>query len=187
MHAGHESVALDFTDADDVARLRDLLVTADVVLESSRPRALEQLGIDAQAVVAAGVTWASITAYGRTGPWSDRVGLGDDVAGAAGLVADHQGEPWPAGDALADPLAGVQAAAAVAAALLGGGGFLLDVSMCHVAAAAAALPGGGCTARRHGELWVVDDVVVADPTARKAKGRAAPLGADTAAVLAELV
>lgn len=186
LHSGHESVALDFTDADDRARLRDLLAAADVVLESSRPRALQQLGIEAEEHVAEGATWASITAYGRTGAWSDRVGLGDDVAGAAGLVADHPGEPWPAGDALADPLAGAHAAAAVSAALLGGGGFLLDVSMCHVAAAAAALPGGACTARRRDEQWWVDDVVVAAPRARSATGHAAALGADTTAVLAEL-
>ena len=42
---------------------------ADVVIEGSRPRALAQLGIDADAVVASrpGCTWVSITGYGRSG------------------------------------------------------------------------------------------------------------------------
>ena len=186
LHAGHESVALDFTDADDRARLRALVRAADVVLEASRPRALRQLGIVAEELVDAGATWASITAYGRSGPWAGRVGLGDDVAAAAGLVAEREGSPWPAGDALADPLTGAHAAAAVAASLLAGGGHLLDVSMYGVAAAAAALPGGGCLAELTDGGWAVDGVLVAEPRARRATGDAAPLGSDTTAVLAEL-
>nr|MDP9182487.1 CoA transferase [Actinomycetota bacterium] len=186
LHCGHESVALDFTDLDDLARLRKLLASADVVLEASRPRALRQLGIEAEHLVAAGATWASITAYGRTGAWSNRVGLGDDVAAAAGLVADREGDPWPAGDALADPLTGVHAAAAVAASLLAGGGFLLDISMYGVAAAAAALTRDSGVAHPHGAGWVVDGVPVSQPRARRPSGTAAELGADTKAVLGEL-
>ena len=186
LHSGQESVALDFTDLEDLARLRKLLASADVVLEASRPRALRQLGIEAEHLVAEGVTWASITAYGRTGAWSNRVGLGDDVAAAAGLVADREGDPWPAGDALADPLTGVHAAAAVAASLLAGGGFLLDISMYGVAAAAAALTRDSGVAHPHGAGWVVDGVPVSQPRARRPGGTAAELGADTKAVLGEL-
>jgi crotonobetainyl-CoA:carnitine CoA-transferase CaiB-like acyl-CoA transferase len=186
LHAGQEAVALDFTDPDDVARLRKLVESADVVLEASRPRALRQLGIEAERAVEAGATWASITANGRRSAWSHRVGLGDDVAAAAGLVADHEANPWPAGDALADPLTGVHAAAAVVASLLAGGGFLLDISMYAVAAAAAALPGGRGTAQRTAGGWVVDGTPVADPSGRRVSGKAAELGADTDAVLGEV-
>ena len=63
MHAGKEFVSIDFTgDA-----LRDLLLEADVVVEGSRPRALEQLGIDAREIVERGPrVWLSITGHGRT-------------------------------------------------------------------------------------------------------------------------
>ena len=47
LHAGQDSVALDFRDHRDVDRLRTLLAAADIVIEASRPRALAQLGIDA--------------------------------------------------------------------------------------------------------------------------------------------
>src|SRR5438270_8622695 len=69
LHAGHESVALDFADPSDLRGLHALLGAADVIVEASRPRALRQLGIDAQSVVRnrAGVTWVSITGYGQTG------------------------------------------------------------------------------------------------------------------------
>ena len=49
----------------------------------------------------------SITAFGRD---SNRIGFGDDVAAAAGLVAlDDAGDPVFCGDAIADPLTGLTA------------------------------------------------------------------------------
>ena len=89
------------------------------VLEGSRPRALQQLGLDAAEHVAAGTVWVAISAYGRE--QAHRVGFGDDVAAAVGLVVDDGDGPYPAGDAIADPLAGATAAAAATAALRGPG------------------------------------------------------------------
>jgi CoA-transferase family III len=131
LHEGHEFVTLDFIR--QVAELRDVISSADVVIEGSRPRALRGLGIDADAEVARGAVWVSITAYGRTGTDAMRVGFGDDVAAGAGLVAWEDGVPYPAGDALADPLAGVSAALAAVTALRAPTGALLDVSMHDVA------------------------------------------------------
>ncbi|WP_308205246.1 CoA transferase, partial [Frankia tisae] len=152
LHAGHESVALDFATPGGRAMLRRLVERADVVIESSRPRALAQLGLDAAELVAArpGRTWVSITGYGRfytdahAGP--DPVAFGDDAAVGGGLVAwDRSGggdavTPVFCGDAIADPLTGLFAALAAAASVLGGGGHLLDVAMREVAAWAAAPP-----------------------------------------------
>jgi hypothetical protein len=131
LHDGHEFRSVDFASTAGRAELAELIAAADVVLEASRPRALLQLGVDAPAWVARGTVWASITAYGRTRP--DRVGFGDDVAAAAGLVNTGPDGPYPVGDAIADPLAGVYAAAAVAFALFHRRAALLDVSMYDVA------------------------------------------------------
>lgn len=181
LHAGQRSVALDFSDPRDVVTLGALLRCADVVIEGSRPRALEQLGIDARRVVAAGAArcWVSVTAYGRDAEWRNRVGFGDDAAVAAGLVAwDEQG-PMFCADAIADPLAGLAAAEAVLDAMGGGGRWLIDVSL-HAAAAAAAPPVQAPWARApHG--------AAGSPRARSAAGTAAPLGADTGRVLDELL
>jgi hypothetical protein len=135
-HRGHKFVSLDFASERD--RLDELISSADMVLEGSRPRALQQLGIDARQHVERGAIWVSITAYGRDGADGMRVGFGDDVAAGAGLVGWHDGIPHPAGDALADPLAGITAAAAATAALLEPHAALLDVSMHDIAVAAAA-------------------------------------------------
>ena len=198
LHAGHASVALDFATPAGRRALAALIETADVVIESSRPRALEQLGFDAAEQVASrATTWVSITAYGRSGPLANRVGFGDDVAWAAGLAARERdgGAPLPCGDALADPLAGVHAAAAAMAGLLGGGGWLIDVSMRDVLAATI-----GCRAtpavreprpRRIAGRWSLDTeagpIDVEAPRARTPHGRAARLGKHTRQMLAELV
>lgn len=121
------------TSTGRVDRLRELIAGADLVLEASRPRALQQLGIHAEEVVAQGTSWLSITAAGRD---SDTVGFGDDVAVRGGLRTVVGGRTSPVGDAIADPLTGVVAATA-AVAVLEAEPALIDVSMLHVAAAAA--------------------------------------------------
>ena len=118
LHADNEFETVELESAAGRARLAALLAAADVVIEGSRPRALEQLGIDARAVLAGGRTrvWVSITAHGRSGVRARRVGFGDDVAAAGGLVgwvgdADRR-RPVFFADAAADPLSGLTAAAA---------------------------------------------------------------------------
>jgi crotonobetainyl-CoA:carnitine CoA-transferase CaiB-like acyl-CoA transferase len=199
LHAGHESVALDFGSAGGRAALRRLVGAADVVIEASRPRALAQLGIDADAAVRDGVRgWVSITGRGRD---SDAVSFGDDAAVAGGLVAWTGGVPGAltggapsrppdastpvfVADAIADPLTGVAAAGAVRPVLEGGGRWLLDVSMAHVAADIA---GDRATSPPPAEPWPPGrDSDATAPSARRPAGRAAPLGAHTASVLAEL-
>lgn len=126
-------------DLGTEAGRRDLLAhveAADLVIESSRPRAMAQLGIDPFDVVAAsGGVWVSITGYGRTGPWSNRVAFGDDAAVAAGLArvaADADGRPRFYGDATADPVSGLMAAVAVLAAWRSGASGVIDVAMREV-------------------------------------------------------
>jgi crotonobetainyl-CoA:carnitine CoA-transferase CaiB-like acyl-CoA transferase len=169
-----------------------------VVIEASRPRALAQLGVDAEAVVAArpGVTWVGITGHGRWGAGADRVAFGDDAAVAAGLVArDAAGEPVFCGDAIADPITGLYAAVGALASVAAGGGHLLDVGMAGAARFAAGTPAEPAAAvPAEPGTWVVPAragsprVPVARPAAPPAPPvPARPLGADTAAVLAELV
>jgi crotonobetainyl-CoA:carnitine CoA-transferase CaiB-like acyl-CoA transferase len=178
MHAGARSVALDFTTAAGRDALRSLVAHADVVIEASRPRALQQLGIDAPALLGEGGprVWVSITGYGRD---RDRVAFGDDAAAAGGLVAWDEHGPCFAADAIADPLAGVAAAAAVTRSLAGGGRWLLDVSMARVAAHVIGAEAG--------RPWRPGtEGGAAEPRPARAVGVAPSLGADNAVVAAEL-
>jgi hypothetical protein len=166
LHRGHDQLTLDFATGLD--ELRDLIARADLVLEASRPRALRQLGLIAEEAVAAGTSWLSITARGRQ---SQAVGFGDDVAAAAGLVAYVDGEPVPAGDALADPLTGVRAATAAAEALASEEARLIDVSMLHVTAEAAVGAIAEHAVVRRGDGWVVEHADGVTPVAEPGTGR----------------
>lgn len=135
MHHGHRMVSLDPASPSGREQLLRLASNADLVLESSRARALRQWGLVAEELVAAGTSWLSITAQGRS---SDAVGFGDDVAVGAGLHVADAAEILPCSDALADPLAGVAAAAAATENLLQDRTALIDVSMHDVAAEAVA-------------------------------------------------
>lgn len=146
MNAGKASVSVDLDDRTGRATLAELVQSADVVIESSRPRALEQMGIDAEALVTTGPqVWVSVTGHGRAAGKRDRVAFGDDAAVAGGLVAWSDGRPWFCADAIADPCSGLVAATAVVDALETGGRWLLDVAMKDVAAhlAGPTLDAGG--------------------------------------------
>jgi hypothetical protein len=205
LNAGKASVALDFRAETDRGRLLRLVRSADIVIESSRPRALRQLGVDAEACVREhGTTWVSITGYGRGAPEEDWVAFGDDAAAAAGLCAAARdaGGPLFCGDAIADPLAGLHAAAAALEIWQAGDCALLDVSLRGVVAHALGerssagtgrvTAAGGGTEGHDADPGTTGWVVrvgertepVRPPRARTATGRARPLGADTAAVLA---
>jgi hypothetical protein len=171
LHAGHRSVALDLRSP----ALPALLRTADVVLESSRPRALEQLGIDREALVAeTGAVWVAITGRGLDDPERNRPAFGDDAAVAGGLVAvdPEDGGPLFCADALADPVTGLTAAALCLEALAEGGPWLVDAALARCAAALAGPP--------------ADTVLpAAPPRARPGAGAAAAIGVHTDEVLAD--
>lgn len=184
LNASKASVALDFHTNDGRRALAALIDSADIVIEASRPRALEQLGIDAPRVLRErpGTTWISITGHGRERPGRDWIAFGDDAAVAAGATAALHaatGHQVFCGDALADPLTGCHAALAGWASFRTGGGHLLDLSLRDVTAAilidaaldSAPLPSG---------------VAVAPPRMRAPARRAPALGADTRDVLRSL-
>jgi hypothetical protein len=131
LNAAKHRITLDFRDRD---ALRALLADADVVVTSGRPAALARLGL----VPAEHPhrIWLAVTAHG----WQahpDRVGFGDDCAVAGALVRWERGEPRFLGDALADPLTGVEGALAVMRAIASGAAGLLDVSLAGTAASYA--------------------------------------------------
>lgn len=135
MNSAKEHVTLDLAGASGRQDLADLLHSADVVIEASRPRALQQMGIDPMS--SSVQVWLSITAHGRAQPM--RVGFGDDAAVAAGLVVFDDRGPVFAGDAIADPITGLMGAVAVLDRLTLGGRWLVDLSLAGAARALSAL------------------------------------------------
>jgi hypothetical protein len=68
------------------------------------------------------------------------VAFGDDAAVSGGLAGGTAAGPVFCGDAIADPLTGLEAARAVLESHARGGGEVIDVAMAAVAARYAALP-----------------------------------------------
>jgi CoA-transferase family III len=182
VNGGKQAVALDLAEGHGWDVLRRLLARADVVIEGSRPRVLEQHGIGASDLVAGGgpCVWVSITGHGRTGAGRDRVAFGDDAAVGGGLVVADQAGPCFCADAIADPVAGLAAAAACLDALAVGGRWLLDVPMSGVAASLA-----GPTLVPEGS-GPSDGLDVASPRARHVRSPGPLLGEHTVEVLNSL-
>ena len=88
LNGGKRSVTLDLRSTEGMRALHGLVGRADVVIEASRPRALRQLGLEAESMVRDGGprVWVSITGYGRASGSAERVAFGDDAAAAGGLV-----------------------------------------------------------------------------------------------------
>lgn len=168
MNFGKLCYAVDFDN--DPQALRDLLTAADVVIEGSRPAALRRRRLSVDDMPARpGRVWLRIGGYPGQ---PDRPAFGDDAAVAGGLVGLGADGPVFCGDAIADPLSGLEAARAVAQSLRRGGGELIDVSMAGVAARYAALPQASSTS----------EAPVAPPRPPPLVPSASPLGADNAAV-----
>ena len=138
MNAGKLSYLVDF---DEPTGLRALLAAADVVIESSRPAALDRRGLAPTDVPPRyGRVWLRVTGHGTDGDRANWVAFGDDAAVSGGLICGDSEDPAFCGDAIADPLTGLEAALAVVQSLRSGGGELIEMSMAAVAATYAALP-----------------------------------------------
>jgi crotonobetainyl-CoA:carnitine CoA-transferase CaiB-like acyl-CoA transferase len=141
------SIALDLDDERDKSQLLRLAHEADIVVENFRPGTLERRGLGAEALLAhnARLIWCTISGFGAT---SARPGYDFVVQAEAGwmsITGEPDGEPMKVGVALADVIAGKDAAATVLAVLaarergaLGAAGAArrVHVSLAHSAVAA---------------------------------------------------
>lgn len=115
------SVAADLGSAADRALLERLIAGADVVLENFKPGTLERRGLGAEAMLARHpqLVWCTITGFGLA---SARPGYDFVVQAESGWMAitgEADGGPMKVGVALADVLAGKDAAIAILGALVG--------------------------------------------------------------------
>lgn len=188
LNGGKDNVALNFRAPEGRAALLALLERADVVIEAARPRALQQMCIDAAALLAArpGKVWVTITAHGASGAAADWVGFGDDCGVAGGLseaLKQASGALGFVGDAIADPLTGIYAARAAWSAWQSGKTCRIGLSMSGVVREALAQE------REFDEALLTDELKVWGEAAgrpfpplaeREPAGPLRPLGTDNA-------
>jgi len=132
-----KSVTIDLKSEIGKADARDLISTADVVIENFRVGTMDRLGLGYEAMRAAnpGVIWCSITGYGSDGPYAMRPGydtVGQATSGLLSLLTDVS-DPKPKGISLSDHLAGITATNGILAAVIARGrtgrGQLVETSL----------------------------------------------------------
>lgn len=82
------SVVLDLDRPEGRAALARLAAGADVLIETAPPGAMERAGLGYAALAARhpGLVFTSITPFGQSGPWRDRLGSDMVAAALAGMV-----------------------------------------------------------------------------------------------------
>ena len=116
------SLTLDLRRPAGQTVARDLLATADVLVENFRPGTLERwsLGPADLHAVNPGLVVARVSGFGQTGPYASRAGygsIGEAMGGLRYLIGEADRPPSRAGISIGDSLAGTYAALGVLAAL----------------------------------------------------------------------
>lgn len=122
-HRNKRSITLNLKEPEGIAALKQLIATADVVVENFRPDVKYRLGIDYDSLAPdhPGLVYASISGFGQTGPYAKRPGFDQIAQGVSGLmsVTGIPGEaPMRVGIPIGDLCAGIFAAQGVLVALL---------------------------------------------------------------------
>ena len=124
MNRNKRGIVLDLKDPEQAAALREMIRTADVVLENYRPGTMEKLGLGYEDLRRdnPGLIYGSISGFGRTGPYAERAGFDLIAQGMSGLMAvtgEGPGRPpCKVGPPVSDITAGILLAMGVSAALV---------------------------------------------------------------------
>ncbi len=141
---GKLSALLDLTTVADRAGLHELLRDTRIFVQGYRPGGLARLGFGPGelAVLRPGIIYVSLTAYGPTGPWTNRRGFDSLVQSAAGFndaeaLAAGSDSPRPMPVQILDYASGFLMAFAAEVALYRqlheGGSWLVEVSLAQTA------------------------------------------------------
>ena len=123
---GKLSVAVDFTQPEGQAIVRDLARQADVLVENFKVGGLAKYGLDYPALAALNprLVYGSITGFGQNGPNAERAGYDFIIQGMSGFMSvtgerDDRpgGGPQKGGVAITDLMTGMYATVAILAAL----------------------------------------------------------------------
>ena len=148
LNRNKRSIALNLKSEQDVKRARDLILSADVVIENNRPGVMKRLGLDYETLSALkpALIYCSISAYGQSGPRSQEGGFDLTMQAMSGIMSvtgEPGGAPVKCGVPLSDFAAGLYAAFGVSSVLnkvrAGQRGEHIDVSMLGSSLGIAAL------------------------------------------------
>jgi crotonobetainyl-CoA:carnitine CoA-transferase CaiB-like acyl-CoA transferase len=135
---GKRSLCLDFAKPESIGLLRALAREVDVVVENYGPGVMEKRGLDYLSLkkINPRIVMASISAFGKTGPYAHKVGydfIAQAFSGLMSMTGEADGPPMFVGLGIADQGSGVHAFSAIGYALYyrekTGVGQHIDISM----------------------------------------------------------
>ncbi|MBK8134101.1 MAG: CoA transferase [Gammaproteobacteria bacterium] len=135
---GKQSICLNLRDPRAQEVIHKLVKDVDVVVENFTPGVMKRLNIDYATLSAINpkLIMCSISAFGQTGPLSDRPGfdyIAQAYAGVIDMIGEENGSPYFPGLGMGDVSTGAHAYGAITAALFhrekGGGGQHLDITL----------------------------------------------------------
>ncbi|MEH6651306.1 MAG: CaiB/BaiF CoA-transferase family protein [Motiliproteus sp.] len=144
---GKQSLAVDITQPDGQALIRELAKKADVVVENFKVGGLQKYGLDYDSLktVNPKLVYCSITGFGQDGPYAERAGYDFMIQAMGGLMSvtgEPDGDPMKVGVAQVDVMTGLYACNAIQAALLHrerhGEGQYIDLALLDVQVATLA-------------------------------------------------
>lgn len=136
-NAGKRSITLNLKSEKGVLLLKDLVASADVLVENFRPGVMDRLGIGWKVLqeVNGQLIYCAISGFGQEGPWRDLPAYDQIIQGVSGVMSitgDAETAPYRVGTPISDTIGGLTAAFAITSALQGrarSGGSFIDVSM----------------------------------------------------------
>jgi crotonobetainyl-CoA:carnitine CoA-transferase CaiB-like acyl-CoA transferase len=116
------SIELDLKNPDDLKTAKELIKTADVMIENFRPGVAERIGIgyETMAELNPSLIYCSISGFGQTGPYSSRGGFDLVAQAMSGLMTINgppEGGPYRIPIAISDVAAGMNGAIGILTAL----------------------------------------------------------------------
>ena len=122
-NAGKLSISLNMKTPEGVAIAKRLVAVSDVVAENFSGRVMSGWGMDYESIrqIKPDIIMLSMSGFGRTGPWKDRVSYGQTLQAMSGfteLTGFPENDPCGPASAYSDAVAGMAGAQAILLALI---------------------------------------------------------------------
>jgi crotonobetainyl-CoA:carnitine CoA-transferase CaiB-like acyl-CoA transferase len=98
VNRGKRSIVLDLKQTSDLAVLKELIDSADLLIENMRPGKIEQLGLDPVELIKRNpkLVVLRVSGFGQSGPYAQKPGfatIAEALSGLSGLLGEPDGGP----------------------------------------------------------------------------------------------
>ena len=138
VNRGKRSLVLDLKNNDDLSILKELIDSADLLIENMRPGKIEQLGLDPEQLISRNpkLVVLRVSGFGQTGPYAQKPGfatIAEALSGLSSLLGEPDGGPLLPPIALTDEVTALvgsfSAMIAIFHAKLTGQGQIVDIDL----------------------------------------------------------